>query len=30
VKARGGALLIEFQPVKGQAVVSALSITPST
>jgi beta-galactosidase len=29
-KARGGALLIEFQPVKGQAVVSALSITPST
>jgi beta-galactosidase len=28
-KARGGALLIEFQPVKGQAVVSALSITPS-
>jgi beta-galactosidase len=28
-KARDGVLLIEFQPVKGQAVVSALSITPS-
>jgi beta-galactosidase len=28
-KAREGTLLIEFQPVKGQAVVSALSITPA-
>jgi beta-galactosidase len=28
-KAREGALFIEFQPVKGQAVVSALSITPA-
>ena len=28
-KAQQGVLLIEFQPVKGQAVVSALSITPA-
>ena len=28
-KARDGALLIEFQPVKGQAVVSAIQITPT-
>ena len=28
-KAEEGALLIEFQPVKGQAVVSAISIAPA-
>ncbi len=28
-KARNGVLLIEFQPVKGQAILSALSITPA-
>jgi beta-galactosidase len=28
-KAQDGALLIEFQPVKGQAVVCAISIAPA-
>jgi beta-galactosidase len=28
-KAQDGALLIEFKPVKGQALVTALAITPA-